>query len=642
VSDRSLSRLGRAVAVCAFLGTACSGSDGPSGPGGGGGGGGSIAVSLSAASLSLNQGAGGQLTVTIARAGGFAGAVAVAAQNVPTGVTVSPSPATVAAGSTTAALTIQAAAGAAVGTTSITIRASAAGVSDATATLSLTIAAAPAGGFTLVVNPGTLTINRGGGGQVAVNITRAAPFTGPVALTATGLPNGVTASFDPANAAGAASTLTLTAAAGAATGTTTITVRGTGTGVAEQTATLSLTVQAPVGGAGTWRVCAFDAIIWFAFQDGSGPWTRVNPVNNSYTFNFASGRGAIAYVEPEQAGGFTTTVFFGSREELTSQGELRCESAKLGSKRINGTVAGVGANEQAWIAMGGAFALAPPAIGNAFTLNNVFDGPVDLIAARVEQTIAGPVITNTPRRLILRRNLNPANNATLPVLDFGAAEAFDPVARTVTINNLGGDAALASTWFSTANGFVNTFYYTGSAQATNQLPWYGIPADRQAAADLHALSVSALPPGVPTHGRSVVQYFRPAENRTVTLGPNLNAPAISVVATSPYVRVRAQVDLQPEYRQSIGISYSQGQLGTLRTVALQAHAGFIGAGAAVEIVIPDFTAADGFNPDWGLRSVQTQWTVSGSGWTGPGGNVTVPVVDGGVVSAAHRTGTINP
>ena len=70
-------------------------------------------------------------------------------------------------------------------------------------------------------------------------------FSGSVTLSASGLPSGVTAGFNP-NPTTSTSTLTLTVSAGAATGTSTVTITGVSGSLTHQT-TVSLTVT---GGGG--------------------------------------------------------------------------------------------------------------------------------------------------------------------------------------------------------------------------------------------------------------------------------------------------------------------------------------------------------------------------------------------------------
>ncbi len=627
----------RGLLAAALLTAACSGGDGP--PTGTQGG--SITISVSTGSVTVNQGASATVTVTVSRAGGFSGAVTVAVQNAPTGVTAAG--ATIGAGSASASLTIQASGTAPAGTSTLTIRASGAGVSDATATLSLIVAAIQTGGFTLSLSPATATVQQGTNTQVTVNITRTAPFTGAVALSATGLPSGVTAAFNPTSATGNSAALTLTAAANAATGTQTITVRGTGTGVSDQSVTLAVTVNAAsAGGNATWRACpGQQAPIWFAVQDGNGPWTRINPVNNTYTFTINSARGGVALVAPDGgAGGFVLTIFYFSASEITSTGDNRCANA-LGSKTINGTVAGVGQGEQANIAYGGAFsAVIAPA--TAFTLQNVPDAAADLIASRNRFTIVGQSVTNTVLKLILRRNLNLANNSNLPVLDFGAAEAFDPVTRNAIINNLGADQAFLGAWYTTTNGFVNSFFASGGGSNATTQPWQGIPTDRQVATDLHALQVSAVPAGgAPSTIRSMVQYFRVAADRTFNLGANLNVPTVTVAATAPYVRFRIQLAVQTEYDLSWGASFSQGAGAQARAVSISVSAGYTGTITNLDITMPDLTGAAGWTNTWGpVPGLLTQWTVGATDWVGtpPGAQIT----EGTTIHSATRLGSITP
>jgi len=98
--------------------------------------------------------------------------------------------------------------------------------------------------FSLSANPSSLTINQGSNGTSTITVTPAGGFSGSVTLSASGLPSGVTAAFNP-NPTTSTSTLTLTASSTAATGTVTVTISGV-SGSLTNTTTLSLTVQASV------------------------------------------------------------------------------------------------------------------------------------------------------------------------------------------------------------------------------------------------------------------------------------------------------------------------------------------------------------------------------------------------------------
>jgi len=102
--------------------------------------------------------------------------------------------------------------------------------------------------FTLSASPSSLSVVQGSSGASTITTAVVDGFDAAVALSASGLPTGVTAAFSPTSIAApgsGTSTLTLTVASTSATGTYSITVTGTGGGVT-QTTTVSLTVTAPV------------------------------------------------------------------------------------------------------------------------------------------------------------------------------------------------------------------------------------------------------------------------------------------------------------------------------------------------------------------------------------------------------------
>lgn len=108
-------------------------------------------------------------------------------------------------------------------------------------------APATAGSLAVAVGGGTLAVTTGAAGTAPVTVTRAGGFTGPVTLSAEGVPAGITATFDPATLDGGAtaSTLTLRAAVGASAGAAVLTVRARGAGVRDAAASLALAVAAP-------------------------------------------------------------------------------------------------------------------------------------------------------------------------------------------------------------------------------------------------------------------------------------------------------------------------------------------------------------------------------------------------------------
>ncbi|BEL02932.1 M4 family metallopeptidase [Actinoplanes sichuanensis] len=101
--------------------------------------------------------------------------------------------------------------------------------------------------FSLTASPTSASVNPGSSATATIATAVTSGSAQTVALTASGLPAGVTASFSPSSVtAGAGSTLTLATTTAAAPGTYAITITGTGT-AATKTATFSLTVNGAGG-----------------------------------------------------------------------------------------------------------------------------------------------------------------------------------------------------------------------------------------------------------------------------------------------------------------------------------------------------------------------------------------------------------
>ena len=97
--------------------------------------------------------------------------------------------------------------------------------------------------FSLSSSPSSVTITQGGaGGTSTISIAPTNGFSGSVTFSASGLPSGVTAAFNP-NPSTSSTTLTLTASASATTGAATVTITGT-SGSLTHTTSVSLTVNA--------------------------------------------------------------------------------------------------------------------------------------------------------------------------------------------------------------------------------------------------------------------------------------------------------------------------------------------------------------------------------------------------------------
>jgi hypothetical protein len=646
----------------------------------------SFALTLDSTAIAVTQGTSVTMNAILTRSGGFTGTVALTAEGLPTGVTAAFNPSSVTGNSSV--LTLTAAANATLGTVTVTVRATAAGQPSKTATFQL-IVAPPAPSYTLSVAPTSVSVQQGANGTATVTITRTGGFTGTVNLAATGLPNGVTAAFNPGAATGNASALTLTASVTATPGSATITVRGQATGLADRTTTLSLNVTTPVGGSGntTWEFCTVGLTpIWFAVQDGAnGAWTRVNPTGTKFQFNVTQPKAGVAYVVNSSAGSvasasrtlagklsnelqqqlllrnrptrgnayaasaavesFSLNISYGSQAELNSAGTSRCLPGA--GKTVNGTVAGLSTtatSQQTAVVSLATSGVSATAANPSFSLKNVPDGNLDLIASRTTVAFSGTDFSITLDKLIIRRGINAANNSTLPVLDFGSSEAFDPVQANLTIANLGAEVAYATTSYSTGSaGNTSATLSAFSTPSSGPFKYRAVPASKQAAGDLHGVFGLALPSATSSDQLRIAGlYFKDPIDRTVTLGPALTVPAVVTVATTPYARLRATGPIQSQYNQAFSLSFSQSNTTLSRSVVISASQAYLSGLTTYDFQVPDFTAVAGWDNNWGPKTgIQTTWSVAGFAFAGGLSAIGTPI-EGSGYQGGLRQGQITP
>jgi len=200
-----------------------------------------FALTPSRSSVTLATGNATAITLTTAAQYGFNSVVAFSINGLPKGITASFAPASIASpGNGNSKLTLAAASGTAAGTYNLTITAKGGGVTQ-TRTLSLTVVVPS---FTLTLGATKASLAAGGSIPITVSTTVLNGFKSAVALSVSGLPKGVTASFAPtiiASPGNGSSRLTLKAASTTVANTYNLTVKGTGGGVTK-TQALSLTV----------------------------------------------------------------------------------------------------------------------------------------------------------------------------------------------------------------------------------------------------------------------------------------------------------------------------------------------------------------------------------------------------------------
>ena len=199
-----------------------------------------FSLSASPASQSVVQGNGTTYTVNVAAAGGYSGTVGLSVSGLPTGATGIFNPTSI-AGSGGSTLTIGTASSTPAGSYKLTIT----GTDGAslTHTTSVTLVVSGPSDFTISATPASQTVRAGSSTSYTVNIAGSAGFSGTVALSVSGLPRKINASFNPSSVVGlGTSTLKISPNPQAPHGTFTVTITGS-SGATSHSTTVGLTVQ---------------------------------------------------------------------------------------------------------------------------------------------------------------------------------------------------------------------------------------------------------------------------------------------------------------------------------------------------------------------------------------------------------------
>jgi hypothetical protein len=543
-------------------------------------------------------------TATVTSSGGFTGAVTISVDAPPAGITGSVGAATIAGSTTTSAITIAAGAAVSAGTYNIVIRATGSGVTAVTKTFALTVTAPPPAAYTLAVTGSPVNVNQGGSGQATITITRTGGFAGSVALTVEGAPNGLTTTLTPPATTGGSSTLVVNASAGLAAISYTLTIRGVANGLADRTTTVQVVVAA-VSGSGDVTLnattCGLDPIVWVAYQDGAGAWTRVTGANDVYHFSITSAKGGFVYVKRHSNSVPEITMQLMTRAQLSAAPFDLCPLGPV--KLVNGTVASLGASQLVNIAFGGGIALATSVVPT-FTIIGALDGVHDLVAYRYGG------FPSLGDRIIIHRDLNPPANGSVGTLDFAAAEAFAPLAATITVNGYGaGEGAQSNMAYLTGATCDIATLYT-QFPASNAQAAFGIPAAQQRSTDFHMWTAIAA---TANSSRTVSESFHTFGARTMTM-PTAITPTVTISGTI-YKQHQATFTLPTEYNANVLLNVIQTN-GVPHPVHISATPQWIG-GSAVSIGLPDFTGVNGWQNTWAPAvGSNTRWDVVVTGTNG--------------------------
>jgi hypothetical protein len=333
--------------------------------------------------------------------------------------------------------------------------------------------------------------------------------------------------------------------------------------------------------------CATDYPLWVAMQPKGGDWTRVLPdADRAFRFALgASGGVAVVWSDP------FTLILYATAEEVNAAYGSCDPGSTVPLKVVSGTVAGVPAGDVAYVALGPADGA--PAVGDsAFLVRDVPDGPRDLFAAHGRLGSA----SFTTSEFILRRGVNIAANGTVPRLDFRSNESFGAVAASISLANFVSPSL--SVGLLTPSGIDEPLFYVPAAGAQQTV--VGLPAARVLPGDLHEIDVvDPIARDETSSGSRFVNAFASAmTNRTLTLGPPIAQPAISMISETPYQRWRVFLTAQSEYGELAEVELDDD---SGRGVTIIATRGYAAPGVAWELTIPEFKNIN-YSSAWGLPS----------------------------------------
>ena len=455
-------------------------------------------------------------------------------------------------------------------------------------------------GMALSVAPSPVTVQQGTSGTANVTVTRINGFAAPVTLT-TNAPSGLTVSANPASVTGTTSTLTISAGPSLPVGNYPVTITATGTGVTQQTVTLPVLVTPASQGAAitfNFASCETSEIpVWLAYQNGTGPWTRITPANNAFTLT-PGATGGVALVT--QGGGEThTEVLYASGNELTSLAlaGFCTYTAPTGTKRLTGAIGGGGNASQGFVTrviFGGSVFTRTQDIMNNFTLTDVPKGPRDLVGSRQP-----PLNLSLNNKMIVRRGTNYSNGTNIPMVDFGSVESFVPTTGSVTISPFT-DSVDFEVGLITANG-GSASYYIGKGVSTGasggmRATFFGLPDSLLQPTDFHGISLAT---GSGTSFRIIEMISHAMSAQFAMFGPPLgSATKPTTIGTTPYLRLRAQIPTLATYT-SVGYVELAQNTNSVSVVMTTAYVGSTPTTWTVDV--PDLSGA-GYDTRWALQN----------------------------------------
>jgi hypothetical protein len=628
-------------------------------------------LTVSPGALTIAPGESGSATVSVARAH-FTGAVTLTLLDPPPGITgvFTPSAPT----DDAAELAVSVGDNAAPGSYTLTVQGAAPVPGIRTTRFTVTVP-----GYAITLAPASFSVQRGSGATVSVTLART-QFTGGVSFALEGSPPGISGTFDPPSTAGSVSALTIAVGSGAAAGLHELRVRATASGVADRVAALELTVAAPAAGTPVeFLFCdTSQAPLYFAYQDGAGPWRAVAAGGSGgtvrYAFTLAEPRGGVLAVYaastrpsaqaagpsappgrghallprlravhrartasgPRRAAaerspatnGYATEVLYASAAELAGEGAGRCALTRP-TRTVSGTVQGITGGSFGVVSLGETTRYIDEDTENPVTFDGVGGGVVDLVGSRV------PSPGSPPSRVLILRDLDLADGASLPAtIDFDGPSSSVPATASVTVTGGGGQYLEAYSEVVTRNG-LSLIWFDLDPSATDRRAWGGLAPAAMETGDFHGIVVFATPEiGSPEY-RVAVRYVRAVSEQTLGLGPWVDPPTTTRVVAGMSPRFRFQGTLPREYDGGAAVEIANAD-GSAVAYGIYATRSYLGGSPPLryDLTMPDVSKLEGFPAL--LTVYETEAYVGGFGFTGGGAFEPVPAEGTEFWAAARR------
>ncbi len=244
-------------------------------------------ISASPSSESVPVGSSASYTVTIDPVNGFGGTVTLSASGLPTGAAASFNPATI-TGSGTSTLQITTSSSTPPNTSTVTVKGNSGSLSHST-TVSLGVM-----DFSLSATPASQSVAAGSATSYTVSAGTINGFSGNVSLSASGLPTGATASFNPNPVSVlSSSTMTVTTSGSTPTGTNTVAIQGTSSGITH-TANVGLSVTGSTGTQSfeaenlTWTTSGATASLQTDTNSSGGVWVELAATGTNQYVEFTT------------------------------------------------------------------------------------------------------------------------------------------------------------------------------------------------------------------------------------------------------------------------------------------------------------------------------------------------------------------